>query len=231
MDFFRYIVSSDRDEKIRVTNYPQSEVVESYCLGHLEYVSAIEEVKTEQHGNILVSISGDRTLRLWQYTDGKELFRMELPSRGLRLARNSQNQFAVVSFDEGISISIFELTTKDNQLALRTIAEHELNNNVKYISSIAYESDNSIWFSGLDENNELLLKRLEITQSGEQVEAKEVELEKVFNIFKENLTSTKLQPCEDVAQLVKCRLDNITDYHERKKRRLELKQGKSKQSV
>lgn len=204
-----------------MTNYPLTEVIESYCLGHSEFVSAIEELKTETNERILVSISGDRTLRLWNYVEGKELFRLELTAPGWRLARNSQNELAAVLFDENFSIGIYEFKSNENKPELRLLAEHALNENVKHIGSIVYESNDSIWYSGLDENSEVILRRLQITRSDDKIKITETDLDKVLNILKENLPSTKLQQIEDIAQLFKSRIDSTVEYHERKKKRLE----------
>lgn len=223
---FRYVISSDRDEKVRVTNYPLTEVIESYCLGHTEYVSAVEQVTTQANQNLLVTISGDRTLRLWNFVDGTELFRLELPARGLRLAKNSKNQLATVLFDENFIIAIFELIFSDNKPTVRAVAEHPLNENIKYVSSIAYESDERVLFSGLDENSDLVLKRLEITTSNDQTTINESNCDNALAIAKQNLASTKLQPYEDIATLFKSRKDNTAEYLENKRRRLEKKHAK-----
>lgn len=196
-------------------------MIESYCLGHTEFVSAIEELKTETNDNVLVSISGDRTLRLWNYVDGKELFRLELPAPGLRLAKNSQNELAVVFSEGNFSIGIYELRSNEKKPEVRALTEHILSENVKYIGAIVYESNDSIWYSGLDENGEVILGQLQITRSNDQVQITETNLDNVLSILKDNLPSTKLQPCEDVAQLFKSRIDNTIEYHERKKRRIE----------
>lgn len=222
----RYVISSDRDEKVRVTNYPQTEVVESYCLGHTEFVTSIDELKTETNENVLVSVSGDQTVRLWNYVDGKELFRLELPARGLRLTKNAHNQLAIVSFDDNFTIGLFEFSINGNKPVLRALAQHSLNENVKYVGSIVYESDNKLWISGLDENNEILLKQLEIIQENDLTKIIDTNLDNLLDVTKENLTSTKLQPCEDIATLFKSRVDNTADYQERKRQRIEKKHAR-----
>lgn len=190
-------------------------------------MSAIEELQSDIGENLLISISGDRTLRLWNYLSGKELYRLELAARGLRLTRNSQNEFAVVLFDEEVfKIGVYKLTSTDSGLEVHAVAEHTLSENVKYISSITYESNDSIWFSGLDENNEAVLKRLEVQRTNDQTQIIESNLDNILNILKENLPSIKLQACEDITQLFKKAFDNLTDYQERKKRRIEKKHSK-----
>lgn len=35
------LLTSDRDEKIRISRYPQTSVIEQFCLGHTAYVRTI----------------------------------------------------------------------------------------------------------------------------------------------------------------------------------------------
>eukprot|EP00040_Diaphanoeca_grandis_P016488 m.85077 g.85077 ORF g.85077 m.85077 type:complete len:461 (-) comp25827_c0_seq4:112-1494(-) len=58
-----YIFTGDRDDKIRMSQYPRAWNVEGYFLGHLEFVSHVKVSKSLK--NMLVSGSGDGTLRLW----------------------------------------------------------------------------------------------------------------------------------------------------------------------
>lgn len=131
-------------------------------------------------------------------------------------------------FDEEVfKIGVFKLTSNETETKVQTVAEHTLSDNVKYISSITYETDDSIWYSGLDENNEAILKRLEIIRSGDdQTKITETNLDNVLNVLKQTLPSVKLQACEDITQLFKKSFDNLTDYQERKKRRIEKKHSK-----
>ncbi|CAA3028425.1 tRNA (guanine-N(7)-)-methyltransferase non-catalytic subunit wdr4 isoform X2 [Olea europaea var. sylvestris] len=75
----RFIVSSDRDFKIRVTVFPKNPVngaheIQSFCLGHTEFVSCLTFVGSQKYPlGLLVSGSGDSTVRLWDHTSGSLL--------------------------------------------------------------------------------------------------------------------------------------------------------------
>ena len=56
------IFTCDRDEKIRVSSFPNAWNVEGYLLGHTDYVSGVDV-----SGEVCVSCSGDGTVRLWDY--------------------------------------------------------------------------------------------------------------------------------------------------------------------
>lgn len=67
----QYIVTADRDEHIRVSWYPQGYTIESYCLGHQKYVSAIH-IPSFSPGT-LISGGGDSVLKIWDWMSGKLL--------------------------------------------------------------------------------------------------------------------------------------------------------------
>lgn len=66
----RFLATSDRDEKIRISHFPNAYNIQSFCLSHSEFVSSIMLVDD----NLLLSGSGDGTLKLWNYMDGKLIF-------------------------------------------------------------------------------------------------------------------------------------------------------------
>ncbi|XP_032982905.1 tRNA (guanine-N(7)-)-methyltransferase non-catalytic subunit WDR4 isoform X2 [Rhinolophus ferrumequinum] len=74
----RFVLTADRDEKIRVSWALAPHSIEAFCLGHTEFVSRICVVP--EHPELLLSSSGDSTLRLWEYRHGRELHCCHLPS-------------------------------------------------------------------------------------------------------------------------------------------------------
>ncbi|XP_055946990.1 tRNA (guanine-N(7)-)-methyltransferase non-catalytic subunit wdr4-like [Argiope bruennichi] len=61
----KYLATCDRDGKIRISCYPNSYNILSYCLGHQEFVSSIQFIQLAEE--ILLSGSGDGSIRLWKY--------------------------------------------------------------------------------------------------------------------------------------------------------------------
>lgn len=68
----KYIITCDRDEKIRVSCYPNAYNIVSYCLGHTEFVTNVEICK-----ELLISASGDGTVRLWDFLKGEQLYKID----------------------------------------------------------------------------------------------------------------------------------------------------------
>ncbi|XP_057553038.1 tRNA (guanine-N(7)-)-methyltransferase non-catalytic subunit WDR4 isoform X2 [Hippopotamus amphibius kiboko] len=88
----RYVLTADRDEKIRVSWAVAPHSIESFCLGHTEFVSRIFVVP--DHPELLLSSSGDGTLRLWEYRSGRELHCCHLTSLQEPAESQSDKRFA-----------------------------------------------------------------------------------------------------------------------------------------
>ncbi|EOX94711.1 hypothetical protein QUC31_004652 [Theobroma cacao] len=87
----RFIVSADRDFKIRVTVFPKKPLdgaheIQSFCLGHKEFVSCLAFICTPDYlQGILVSGSGDSTVRMWDVISGSLLDTCEVGAKAEQL--------------------------------------------------------------------------------------------------------------------------------------------------
>ncbi|OQS04512.1 hypothetical protein THRCLA_03263 [Thraustotheca clavata] len=74
----KYLLSADRDEKIRISNFPATTLVQSYCLGHRQCVRKIAvSVATP---SLFVSVGLDDALNLWNIETGALIHSLELPA-------------------------------------------------------------------------------------------------------------------------------------------------------
>ena len=65
----KFIVTCDRDEKVRVTNYPSVYNIQTYLLGHREFVSCCAFIDNHH----VLTGSGDSKIKLWNIINGDEL--------------------------------------------------------------------------------------------------------------------------------------------------------------
>lgn len=114
----KYIVTCDRDEKVRVTNYPDCHEIESYCLGHLEYVSEIKFLP-QNPNKYLASLSGDNTIRIWEYVSGKQEHEIQLPAPGVKFSirqiESNTCHIAAIVYQPNESIYIYKITHENEQ--------------------------------------------------------------------------------------------------------------------
>lgn len=63
------IITCDRDEKIRVSSFPNCWHIQGYLLGHTDYISSFDVMNntTSNDKTLCVSCGGDGTIRLWDY--------------------------------------------------------------------------------------------------------------------------------------------------------------------
>ncbi|EEB12207.1 conserved hypothetical protein [Pediculus humanus corporis] len=90
----KYIITSDRDEKIRITNYPNTYNIERFCLGHKQFVCWLGFLPSNKE--VLISCSGDGTIKFWNYLNGSELAEYDCKSEINCKKNNEDNKVVIV---------------------------------------------------------------------------------------------------------------------------------------
>lgn len=113
-----FLITTDRDEKIRVSHYPKAYNIHIFCLGHTDFVNNV----TLLNKNLLLSSSGDSTLRLWDIDSGKELavhhFQNMNTDRQLvprKLVLNTLNNLLAICFYQEPFLRIFTVEKQSIQ--------------------------------------------------------------------------------------------------------------------
>ncbi|XP_017054919.2 LOW QUALITY PROTEIN: tRNA (guanine-N(7)-)-methyltransferase non-catalytic subunit wuho [Drosophila ficusphila] len=221
----QHIITCDRDDKIRVTNYPATFDIHSYCLGHKEFVSGLA-LLTDQH---IASASGDKTLRVWNYIQGKEVLRHELPAPAVRLLVRQLEperiyQAAVLFYDHVDALGLYRLERSSDETWSVTGAQMVRAEAGSWnISNFTLTADR-IYVTGA-ENDRLSLRVYDIATGQRATNGVpegwlEMVLEGLGASGEEGLPFVP----EDLSVWFKKRFDNVSDYLERKKRRIEEQQ-------
>lgn len=76
-----FMITAERDEKIRVSHFPNSYNIESFCLGHTCHVSALAVATVEQRATtipLLLSGAVDGSLKMWSLPGSEPLHSLML---------------------------------------------------------------------------------------------------------------------------------------------------------
>ncbi|CAG8557145.1 11835_t:CDS:10 [Ambispora leptoticha] len=123
----KYIITCDRDEHIRVSRYPNSYNIESFCLGHTHFVSKLHIIPWA--ADFLISGGGDDFVALWDYVHGTLLQTLDI------------KQFVVIPRQESKSMTVDnERITLDNETTIvdedKSKLEEEINEEGIAVSAI-----------------------------------------------------------------------------------------------
>ena len=114
----KYLITADRDEKIRVSCYPLTYQIENFCLGHTDFISKIHIPIL--NSDLLLSGGGDSYIALWKFEQGLEIDRFdtlkyvgdsELPCCVMDIKSSPVSKMIALAFEKYFSIN------QENQLS------------------------------------------------------------------------------------------------------------------
>lgn len=117
----QYIFTSDRDEKIRISDFPQTNLIDGYLLGHSNYITSMDVLSNNDK---CVSCGGDGTVRLWNYATYQQVAEWKttepLPTR---VTMSPNGKYVVVIYDASNKLDILSTTPDGTSLQLQQSIE------------------------------------------------------------------------------------------------------------
>lgn len=208
------IVTSDRDEKVRVTSFPATHEIEAFCVGHKEFVASVAFFNNEK---LLLSVSGDKTLRFWDYRTGKQVQLIELTFVPAIVAV-LDGLMAISSDKNTIYIYKYEIVS-DEITKINLIGEKSYDSDIEFTGK-----GENFYIKSIHENEgqkKLQIEKVSVIENSAeftQLEAQNIQIDSSFKLFKSF----------DVVLLYKKRYDNVKQYTDRKRARIENQEAKKK---
>jgi WD40 repeat protein len=133
----RFLVTADRDEKVRIQCFPNILDIVSYCLGHSGCVSSIDMVSDD----LMISCGFDHKLILWQYVEGKIVAEYEFQSANSPLIATEAQLSASIAEDAENAAEDFDNNDLDDSNAgnypLKVICYDSADKDTTVVKSIA----------------------------------------------------------------------------------------------
>ncbi|XP_019867914.1 tRNA (guanine-N(7)-)-methyltransferase non-catalytic subunit wuho [Aethina tumida] len=223
----KYIITCDRDEKIRVSYFPNAYNIVSFCLGHKEFVTTLKIVK-----NTLISASGDGTFRYWNYLNGKEL---ELVNSNQYIKDDSILQAFSKEMDEEkvdvTALPIIDLQVHENGRVFVAVSIYNVSGIQLYVTDLSCYKTTFIKNIQMNCNisSFFLGKFLYILSDNlysYKLHNEDYELcgdIQFDDFYKKYCQDSKLSSYNSITAYYKRKFDNVQEYLERKKQRLESK--------
>uniref|UniRef100_A0A672V947 WD repeat domain 4 n=1 Tax=Strigops habroptila TaxID=2489341 RepID=A0A672V947_STRHB len=228
----RYILTADRDEKIRISLSKAPYYIVSFCLGHREFVSKIFVIP--DYPDLLLSASGDSTLRLWEYKSGEEVYCCHLSSIcGTEAAKTDQKYtvsrityccqggYVAILCDCIPTVYVFQLDAVAKQLVYKQQIS------LKHKGwDIAFEETGGLWI--LQEDSEAPLQLYRPCDGQWKAVTDDKGLQKMTKYLKDNWTVFEgfVGAESYYSNLYKASFEDMDTYLQKKEERLQQKKKK-----
>ncbi|CAG9795082.1 unnamed protein product [Diatraea saccharalis] len=234
----KYIITCDRDEKIRVSCYPNTYNIQTYCLGHKEFVNHIEILP--HNDKFLTSSSGDGTVICWDYENGKlcytinayldvddnklsENFYKIMDEEGVEISRLPIVHYTITKLDKKSSliasmihsfnkILIYKLETNDNQFKHQ---KEEMLLLKRFPAAMVFIKGALLLYDDVD----YIVSIMSIINCNDKIT---FQIDKKITMFEDKIVTFNSRLSLDAIKILyKRKFDNVQEYQERKKQRIE----------
>ncbi|XP_034939451.1 tRNA (guanine-N(7)-)-methyltransferase non-catalytic subunit WDR4 [Chelonus insularis] len=234
-----FIITADRDEKIRVSRFPNSYNIESYCLGHTKFINNISELPHDK--NILVSTGGDGDFKFWNYIVGEELksvsYSDQINEDDVKRLNENLKKFDLATEEiTAIPVKHMRLMKLDDLSSILALSFYGNGDILFYIIVGTFPHELKINFVQKITNNSEPLEcifynrqfwilfddGLKVYKYEHKHFVDNVEFNKVFENFNKSWTllRSKVNEASFYPILYKRKFDSVQEYQERKKSRL-----------
>lgn len=242
----RFIVTCDRDEKIRVSCYPNAYSVHNYCLGHTEYVTRLCYFADD---DLLASASGDGTVKLWNYQCGEILDDVDCSmlidysntvssdshhrSTDIR-CMTSTHRLLAVSFNGCCDLLLFSIVASDSS-SWKLVFQHHLTLSAA-IWDMAFLTQRHLLVLQDSENPAVVVCTLSVAEGSNISITSATDDDDVSSLVARMNSNTQLfRSAADVPSIFpvlhKARRDNMKEYVQKKRLRLAEKQKGQKDDI
>nr|XP_040058035.1 LOW QUALITY PROTEIN: tRNA (guanine-N(7)-)-methyltransferase non-catalytic subunit wdr4 [Gasterosteus aculeatus aculeatus] len=225
----KYIITADRDEKIRVSPLTSPHNIQSFCLGHQQFVSAL--LVPSAHPHWLLSGSGDGTMKLWEYESGRKLQSWDLKeldpeaqhkSTVCRITSSPDNCHVAVQCERVSTLQFFTLDLEGKE---KLVPQSRLS--LPHCPlDIAFDPEGRLWV--LMDSTDAPLQIYTHRRDFWECDAESPELNGVTEAFKPHWETLEASSRSEsrFEHLHKVSFDNVTAYLQKKQQRLEEQQLK-----
>ncbi|XP_074660579.1 tRNA (guanine-N(7)-)-methyltransferase non-catalytic subunit wdr4-like [Tubulanus polymorphus] len=222
-----FILTCDRDEKIRISRYPNCYNIHAFCLGHTEFVTAM--CLLDGFNDLMVSGSGDATIRLWNYRDGRPLSCIDCKRHTVTnvndnlavqcLRYHSPSRLLAVSFKKQKSVLLFVVEEKDRSTHL-SLEQHL--STTGDVWDLNFDADGNLFVLQNIENETVLI--FTKNESGKYDESKSnsytAMMDRINSDWKFFADSLQHDDDPGYSSLYKVKFDNMKEYLEKKHKRI-----------
>ncbi|XP_074550381.1 tRNA (guanine-N(7)-)-methyltransferase non-catalytic subunit wdr4 [Halichoeres trimaculatus] len=232
----KFLITADRDEKIRVSHLKSPHNIQSFCLGHQQFVSAL--LIPAAHPHWLLSGSGDGTLKLWEFESGRnlqscdlsELDKMPPPDTDkqmkptvCRISSSPDAQHVAVLCDRVSTVQFFALKEGEEK-----IVPHSRLSLPHCPVDMTFDPEGRLWV--LTDSRDTPVQIYSQRQDSWERSAEIPELLRVTEALQPHSQTLQasMKSSSRYEHLYKVVFDNVTTYRQKKQQRLEEQQMKRK---